>query len=147
MRRTKPWVAVAGGLVVGLALGAAALLAQGSLASSAGPAAEAPPRLEPGALGKYFFGPQLARAEVVLVVRGAVHDFRIDRGMVKAVSGAGIDLKERDGSIVTVPVAPDAHVRVGSQETVLSAVRPGMTALTVRDGNTPASSVQASARG
>ena len=38
----------------------------------------------PRSLGNYFFGPKLVRAEVVLREGNTIHDYRIDRGVIRA---------------------------------------------------------------
>jgi hypothetical protein len=100
----------------------------------------------PGSLAGYFFGPKMIRAEVVLKDAGVLHDYRLDRGRVRAVSPGSLTLLERDGTLVVVPVAADADVRLNGRLVPLSALRRGMIATTVRDGGTPASTVRAVAR-
>lgn len=95
-------------------------------------------------LGDFFFGPHLARAEVVLVQKGEVHDYRIDRGKVKSIRGANLELRELDGTVQVVPVAATAQVTVNGQIAPLSFVTRGMVVTTIRDGESPAQQVQAS---
>ena len=73
-----------------------------------------------------YFGPRLARAEVVLVDRGAPAAYRIDRGRVRAFTGSSVDLVEHDGTAVTIPVAPDVRI-VGRGQ-----LRRGIAATVVR---------------
>ena len=57
----------------------------------------------PRAMIDRFFGPRMIRAEVILQAPGgAVNDFRLDRGVITAVTPGSIDLRERDGSTVTI---------------------------------------------
>jgi hypothetical protein len=100
----------------------------------------------PNALAGYFFGPKMIRAEVVLKDAGVLHDYRLDRGRIRAVSAGSLTLLERDGTLVVVPVAGDADVRLNGRLVTLGALRRGMNALTVRDGGQPASTVRAFAR-
>jgi len=100
----------------------------------------------PGSLAGYFFGPKMIRAEVILKDAGVLHDYRLDRGRVRAVSAGSLTLLERDGTLVVVPVAPDADVRLNGRVVPLSALRRGMVAMTVRDGGAPASTVRAVGR-
>jgi hypothetical protein len=97
----------------------------------------------PNALAGYFFGPKMIRAEVVLKDAGVLHDYRLDRGRVRAVSAGSLTLLERDGTLVVVPVATDADVRLNGRSVQLTALRRGMTAMTVRDGGQPAATVRA----
>jgi hypothetical protein len=95
-------------------------------------------------LGNYFFGPRLARAEVVLVDAAQTHDFRIDRGRLRSNPRSGnLELKELDGSIQVVPVSPSAQVFVNGQAAGLAQLVPGMTVTTIRDGSAPAQQVLA----
>jgi hypothetical protein len=116
-----------------------------SLAAFSGPSA-VPTRLEPPALGKYFFGQQrLSRAELILTIGGVTHDFRVDQGRVRAVTADSLRLKERaEGQIVTIPVSPTAVIRVNGRPATLAQIRPGYVALTIRDGvDAPADAVRA----
>lgn len=97
----------------------------------------------PNALAGYFFGPKMVRAEVIVLDRGTVHDYRLDRGRIRAVGNGSLTLLERDGTVVTVPVAPDAQVTLGGRPVALARLRRGMTALTVRDGGQRAELVRA----
>ena len=92
-----------------------------------------------------FFGPKLVRAEVI-VKNGVLHDYRIDRGRVRVVSATSVSLVERDGTLVTIRVAPNANVRLNGRRVALVALRRGMTATTLRDGDAPATTVRATTR-
>jgi hypothetical protein len=101
-------------------------------------------------LGDFFFGPKMARAEVVIVQSGGeVHDYRIDRGRVKSIRGGNLELRELDGTVVVVPVSATAQITVNGQPAPLVAVARGMVVTTVRDGTGPALQVlaQGSTRG
>lgn len=97
----------------------------------------------PNALAAYFFGPKMVRAEVIVQDRGVIHDYRLDRGRVRAVGNGSLTLLERDGTAVTIPVAPTAQVTLAGRPVALARLRRGMTALTVRDGGQPAELVRA----
>jgi hypothetical protein len=96
----------------------------------------------PGSLGAYFFGPKLVRAEVVLSERGVLHDYRVDRGRIRATSPGSITLLERDGTLVVVPVAAGADVRLRGRSVPLQRLRRGQVATTIRDGDAPATTVE-----
>ena len=64
-------------------------------------------------------------------------------GCVRAVSGGSLTLLERDGTVVVVPVAADAEVRLTGRVVPFSRLRRGMSALTVREGDGAASVVRA----
>jgi len=101
----------------------------------------------PGSLGTYFFGPKLVRAEVLVKDGGVLHDYRIDRGVIRAKSGGAlISVLERDGSLVPISVAPGASITIGGRPASFSALRRGMVVTVIRDGDAPASEVRASRR-
>ena len=133
MKRRRRWLVGIGALAALLTLNAALWLAQGGLAL-------------PGSLAQYFFGPHLVRAEVILKDGGVLHDFRLDRGRVRAVTSSSLTLFERDGTLQTIPVATNATVRLDGAPSSLSALSRGMRALTIRDGDAPAQSVQVTTR-
>jgi hypothetical protein len=97
----------------------------------------------PRSLGAYFFGPKLVRAEVVLKDGAGLHDYRVDRGRIRAVGAGSLTLLERDGTVVTVPVAAGADVRLGGRAVKLARLRRGFVATTIRDGDAPAKTVDA----
>ncbi len=101
----------------------------------------------PDSLGTYFFGPKLVRAEVLVKDGGILHDYRIDRGVIRAKSGGAlISVLERDGSLVPISVAPGASITIGGRPASFSALRRGMVVTVIRDGDAPASEVRASRR-
>lgn len=128
-RRSKAFWAVAALLAVNATL----LVAQPGLAL-------------PGSLGNYFFGPKLVRAEVLVKDGGVLHDYRIDRGAIRAKAGGTLTLLERDGTLVQIPVAPTAAITIGGRPAPYSALRKGMVATVIRDGDAPASEVRAARR-
>lgn len=97
----------------------------------------------PGSLGSYFFGPKLVRAEVLVKDGGVLHDYRVDRGTIRAKPGAALALLERDGTLVTISVAPGATITIGGQPASFAALRRGMIATVIRDGDAPATEVRA----
>lgn len=99
----------------------------------------------PRSLGNYFFGPKLVRAEVV-IRDGGIREFRLDRGTLRKKEGSSLLLREADGSIVSVPVAPDAVVLLNGLPSSLQVLRRGMIVVTVREGGAPAAEVRAKRR-
>src|SRR5206468_10263330 len=97
----------------------------------------------PGSLGSYFFGPKLVRAEVITNEGGTIHDYRVDRGKVRAVTPTSLTLFERHGTPVTVPMLATADVRLAGVTVPLTRLRKRFTATTVRDGPAAASIVVA----
>ncbi len=90
-----------------------------------------------------FLGPQMARAEIVVVRGGVVHDFRLDQGRVAAVRATSIDLTERDGTKQTIPISSSTKVIISGVPGTLSELSIGMVALAIREGDQPAERVRA----
>ena len=97
----------------------------------------------PGTLGSYFFGPKLVRADVLIKDGGALHLYRVDRGFIRSKANGSLVLRERDGSLVTIAVSPTASITVRGQPAAYSALRKGMVATVIRDGDAPATEVRA----
>ena len=116
----------------------AALLALNAVLLLAAPASALTSGLE-----DFFFGPKLVRAEVVHQDATGVHDYLLDRGRIRNVTADSLTLLERDGTVVTIAVAPTADVRFKGRRVSLTALRRGMVATTVREGEAAAHIVQA----
>jgi hypothetical protein len=100
----------------------------------------------PGSLGNYFLGPNLVRMEVLVKDGGVLHDYRVDRGVIRAKAKGTLTLLERDGSLVPIAVAPAAAITIGGQPASFAALRRGMVATVIRDGDAPATEVRATRR-
>ncbi len=100
----------------------------------------------PRSLAGYFFGPKLVRAEVLIKDGSALHVYRVDRGVIRDKTGGSLALRERDGTIVTVAIAPGASITVNGRPASYSTLRRGMVATVIRDGDTPAIEVRAGTR-
>jgi hypothetical protein len=94
-----------------------------------------------GQLANYFFGPKLVRAEVVLKENDEIVDYRLDRGRIKSFRGGVLVLWEPDRTLATIPVSPSARVEVDRIPSLLTALRPGMNATTIRRGESPAETI------
>lgn len=102
----------------------------------------------PRAMIDRFFGPRMIRAEVILQAPGGVvSDFRLDRGVITAVTPGSIDLRERDGSTVTIAVARRARVAGSPSVATVAQLRPGMRVLVVHKANARANLIQVEAGG
>jgi hypothetical protein len=97
----------------------------------------------PGPLGSYFFGPKLVRGEVLVKDGGVLHLYRVDRGVIRSKANGTLALRERDGSLVEIAVAPDATITIGGRPAVYANLRRGMAATVIRDGDAPANEVRA----
>ncbi len=133
-------------LVAALTVTGTVLLAGPGLASSFGMGGDEV-RLDRPALGNVFFSSRFARAEIVVVTGGVPRAIRIDRGRARAASPGAVTLLERDGTLVTIPVASTAAIRVNGRPGALTEIRRGAIVLTARDGDAPATTVVAQGRG
>jgi len=99
----------------------------------------------PRALGNYFFGPKLVRADVV-VRDGGIREFRLDRGQLLRRTAISLMLREADGTVVVVPVSRGAAVSLNGRSGSMGELASGMTVTTIREGDQPASQVRAHGR-
>jgi hypothetical protein len=120
----------------------AALLAVNAVLLAAQPGFALPGSL-PQSLGSYFFGPKLVRAELLIKDADGLHDFRVDRGVLRARGGGELTLRERDGTVVTIAVDGATAVTLRGRPASLGALRKGMTITAVRDGDRPATEIRA----
>ncbi len=143
MRSAEDRGAMGGPWTTAARVGKACALVGALLAAAVGGAvAPAAPSLlppsTPRALGETFLGPQMARAEVVMVVGNVAHDYRIDQGRVVASSATSLVLLERDGTRQTVPIGPGTQVYGRPAVAAARAVPVRTAALAIRDGDGPA---------
>ena len=97
----------------------------------------------PGQLGNYFFGPKLVRADVLVKDGGALHVYRVDRGTIRNKVGGSLELRERDGTNVTIAISPTAVITIGGRRVPYAMLRRGMVATVIREGDAPATEVRA----
>ena len=93
-----------------------------------------------------YFGPKMVRAEVVLKEQGVVRLDRIDRGQIRTMTGESLTLRERDGRTVTIEIAPNARVSVNGRLAGVAALRRGMQATVISEGDDSADVIQAAWR-
>jgi hypothetical protein len=99
----------------------------------------------PQTLVNQFFGRRMVRAEVVLqAADGSIQDWRVDRGVITAISGSTVTLRERDGTLATVQVDPHARVLPLSFGTVAQLHR-RLHVVLYHQANAPAEIVQVEA--
>jgi hypothetical protein len=91
----------------------------------------------------FFFGPRMARAEAIVVIGGVTHDFLVDRGRLTAKTPSSVTLRERDGTLHTIAVAPTAQIMFAGRQVQLRRLRRGFLVTTVRDGEAAAGWVKA----
>ena|SRR5436190_2761916 len=126
-------------------LAAAVAAAYCPLAAGAARPGPTPPS-PTSALPSYLYGSNLVRARAIVKTGPVLHDYRVDRGKIKAVSGGTVTLKEKDGVTATILVGVTAKVQVNGRIAGFYALKRAMSAIVVRDGDEPAELVQASSR-
>ena len=95
----------------------------------------------------FTFGGTVIRAEIVCMKGGLVRDIRMDRGRITAIGpGRTLSIGERDGTAVTIPVAPNARITLGGLPTGFNALKKNMRVQTQREGDGPADTVDATRR-
>src|SRR5947207_2588366 len=96
----------------------------------------------PKSLTTYLLGAKMVRAEVALM-SPQLHDYRLSRGTIKAVSRTSITLAERDGQVETIAlaVAPATRVVLNGHASGIGALRKRMQAVVIRIDSNTASSV------
>jgi hypothetical protein len=95
----------------------------------------------------FTFGTTVIRAEIVCTKGGLVRDIRVDRGRITTIGpGRTLAIAERDGTAVTIPIAPTARITLGGSPLGFAALRKGMRVQTQREGDGPADTVDANRR-
>ncbi len=96
----------------------------------------------PSAIINQFFGGNLIRAEVLIASPTGTQDWRIDRGVITAISGTNFTLREKDGTSVTLPVDPNARVQGPARFSNVALLRRRLRVVLYHQANLPASLVQ-----
>jgi hypothetical protein len=95
----------------------------------------------------FSFGAPVIRAEIVCMKGGLVRDIRVDRGRITAVGpGRTLAITERDGTAVSMPVAPNARITLATLPVGFNALKKNMRVQTQREGDGPADTVDATRR-
>ena len=99
----------------------------------------------PPALVSSLFAAKMARADIVVQSAGASRLYRVDRGRIRSIGADSVALRERDGTLQTIPIDEDAVVtgigRGRLRRGVLAALKRNMLIETVREGDQPADHV------
>ena len=90
----------------------------------------------PKSIVNQFFGNRMVRAEVILQSPAGPQDWRIDRGVITAIAGQTLTLREADGTVVSVDVDPNARVQ-GARK-----LRPRLRVVVYHQANAAADLVQ-----
>ncbi len=100
-----------------------------------------------GGILQTLLGGRLIRAEILWQAPdGSIQDTELYRGVIVAVTPAGITLREKDRTEV-IPVSPTASVRYGAQTASSSVLRRGMRVLIAAPANSPADTIQVEGQG
>lgn len=90
-----------------------------------------------------LFGSRLIRAEVLVQTPTGPADYRVDRGVIVANTGTQLTLRELNGELVTIDVAPDVRVQGGPGKLRKFVQLPTKLRVTViRDANGPVNLIQ-----
>jgi hypothetical protein len=96
----------------------------------------------PKAIINQFFGSNMVRAEVIVDQGGTTQDWRIDRGVITAISGTNVTLRERDNTSVTLQLDPAARVQGPARFGSVAQLRRRLRIVVYRQANAPATLVQ-----
>lgn len=94
-----------------------------------------------------LFGPGLIRAQVVIYSGGQDTEIWFSKGRVAAIDKTSITLKEKDGQVEKILIAPGARISVGNFLVAPNALKRGMNAGVFRSSESgPAYRIDASWR-
>ena len=96
----------------------------------------------PTSIINQFFGGNLIRAEVLVASPGGTQDWRIDRGVITAISGTSVTLREKDSTVVTLQVDPNARVSGPARFSNVAFLRRRLRVVLYHQANLPATLVQ-----
>ena len=96
----------------------------------------------PSAIINQFFGGNLIRAEVLVASPGGTQDWRIDRGVITAISGTNVTLREKDATVVTLQIDPNARVQGPARFFSVAQLRRRLRVVLYRQADQPATLVQ-----
>ena len=96
----------------------------------------------PQAIISQFFGGNMVRAEVLVASPAGTQDWRIDRGVITAISGTDVTLREKDATVVSIQVDPNARVQGPARFSSVSQLRRRLRVVLYRQADQPATLVQ-----
>jgi len=96
----------------------------------------------PAAIINQFFGGNLIRAEVLVASPSGTQDWRIDRGVITAISGTSVTLREKDATFVTLQIDPNARVQGPARFSNVALLRRRLRVVLYRQADQPATLVQ-----
>jgi hypothetical protein len=100
----------------------------------------------PKAIVSQFFGSNMVRSEVLISTPSGVQDWRIDRGVITAISGTPfgttVTLREKDLTAVTLQIDPNARIQGPVRFSTLAQLRRRLRIVLYRLADQPATLVQ-----
>jgi hypothetical protein len=96
----------------------------------------------PKAIINQFFGGNMIRAEAVVATAAGTQDWRIDRGVITAISGTDVTLRERDATVVSLQLDPNARVQGPARFSSVPQLRRRLRVVLYRQADQPVSLVQ-----
>ena len=78
---------------------------------------------------------------------GGVQDWRIDRGVITAVAGTNVTLREADATTVTLAISPTARVQGSARVWSVAQLRKRLRVVVYHQANLPAEIVQVEGAG
>jgi hypothetical protein len=101
----------------------------------------------PKAIINQFFGGNMIRAEVLVAAPTGTQDWRIDRGVITAISGTNVTLREKDATVVSLQIDPNARVQGPARFSSVALLRRRLRVVLYRQADQPATLVQVEGTG
>jgi hypothetical protein len=96
----------------------------------------------PKAIISQFFGGNMIRSEVLISTPAGTQDWRIDRGVITAISGTAVTLREKDATVVSLQIDPNARVQGPVRFASVGQLRRRLRVVIYRQADQPATLVQ-----
>jgi hypothetical protein len=96
----------------------------------------------PQAIINQFFGGKMIRSEVLISTPAGTQDWRIDRGVITAISGTAVTLLEKDATVVSLQIDPNARVQGSARFASVGQLRRRLRVVIYRQADQPATLVQ-----
>ena len=96
----------------------------------------------PQSIINQFFGGSMIRSEVYISTPSGNQDWRIDRGVITAISGTAVTLREKDATVVSLQIDPNARVQGSARVSSVVQLRRRLRVVIYRQADQPATLVQ-----
>jgi hypothetical protein len=84
----------------------------------------------------------MIRSEVLISTPAGTQDWRIDRGVITAISGTAVTLREKDATSVSLQIDPNARVQGPARFASVAQLRRRLRVVIYRQADQPATLVQ-----